>query len=562
MRARHKESSDALKLDHGKNRKSEGGKAKRSGKTASGCSRRGGSRSTGIRRDRIAQPRVVGLVLGIVALGFCLLFYNPLLSTIGDNAQYVVLGKSLLAGKGLSHINAPDQKPDTKYPFMFPLILAGVILVAPGSIVALKLVGLAACAGAAMLYYALFRRSSEAIVALGAALLAVMSPDILRHSTIILAEVPYLFASIGILAWVSSVEGRWSERRWVPVALVLVVAAYYLKAVGIALAGAIVVSLLFRRKRAWAFAFTGGFILLVLPWFLRVRRIGDGGTYIDYLFMKDPYRPYMGTVSAGELLSRVTGNMGIYFGRIVPESVLPFLGKEGVAPGPALQVLWWIASVLVGLGLVYRLWRRRTIMDVYLLAFLGICVLWPRVWAGVRFVVPVIPLLILCLLTGLWALLGCVTRGRGERVREGGLIGLVAVMSVGFVLVDRVEAARDREYPPDWKSYFEAARWVRSHTDPQSVIICRKPYLFFLASDRRSLGYHFSRDTEEVLSGFEEAGATHVAVDQFFWTGTSAQYLVPTILAHPDRFEVIFATEQEPQTIVVRFLNPETKEGS
>ncbi|MCK4546043.1 MAG: hypothetical protein KAW17_01255 [Candidatus Eisenbacteria sp.] len=511
-------------------------------------------------RTWAGKPWSVPLVLGLVAAGLCGLFFNPLLSTIGDNAQYVVLGKSLLAGKGLSHINSPDQKPDMKYPFMFPLILAAVMAVSRESLMALKLVGVVACVGAAALYYPVFRKGSEPVVAVGAAVLAVLSPDILCHSSIILAEVPYLFVSFLALGWIALGEDRWPERVWVPVALALVMTAYYLKAVGIALAAGVFLVLLFRRKTKWAFGFIGGVVLLALPWALRSHRIGGGQTYFDYFLMKDPYKPYEGMLSAVDFLSRIGGNAKIYFYQIVPQTLVPFTGAEGASPGPAVQLLWLVVSSLTAVGLAYRLLRHRTVADLYLLGFLGICAVWPSVWASVRFIVPVIPLLFFCLLTGLWAILSWFTRRGWKGMQEGVVAGLAAVMVMGTLLADRAEARAGRGYSPDWKSYFNAAFWARDETPAGSVFVCRKPYLFYLTSGRRAMGYKFSKDPQEVVGGFREVGATHIVVDQFQWTGTSARYLVPAILSDPDKFPVVHVTEQEPRTIVMRFMDWEGEE--
>jgi len=495
---------------------------------------------------------VVTVALGGVAVVMCSMFFNPLLSTIGDNAQYIVLGKSLLAGKGLSHINAPSEKPDTKYPFMFPLILAAVLAVAPDNFAALKMVSIVACVGAALLYFPVFRRVAGAGVAAGAALLAVLSPDILRHSSQVLAEVPYLCVSFVTLWWVVVGSERWPERRWVPVALALVVVAYYLKAVGATLAGAVFLWLLLRRRWAWALGFLGGFVLLVLPWMIRSQRLGPGGTYVSYLLLRDPYRAHKGMVSLSELVQRIGSNVKIYFTTIVPNALMPFAAVE--TPGKVLAALWTAVSVLVLAGLIYRLWVRRSVVDLYLLLFLGVCALWPRVWAAVRFIIPVIPLLLFCLLTGLWILLDPLDRRWGAGVRRGILVGVTAVMALGFVLADRVEAAREREYLPDWQSYFAAAEWAKENTPPESVFICRKPYLFFLRSGRRAVGYRFLDDPEEVIAGIDEVGGTYVVVDQFQWTGTSYLYLVPALVSQPERFPVVFVTEQEPMTVVARVL--------
>lgn len=510
---------------------------------------------------RISQPWAVALLSGLLATGLSAVFFNPLLSTIGDNAQYIVLGESILAGKGLSHVNAPDEKPDTKYPFMFPVILAGVLAIVPGSIVALKLVSVVACVGAAVLYYPVLRRSSEPAVACAAAVLGVMSPDILRHSSVVLAEVPYLFASFVVLGWVALAEDRWSERRWVPAALALLMVAYYLKAIGVALAGGLFLSLLFRGRVRWGFAFLGGFVLLALPWALRAQRLAPSGTYWSYLLMKNPYRPDMGMATAGELLARLGGNVKIYFTRIVPDALLPFEALRGI-PGTGIRVLWFAASAIIALGLVYRLRHRRAPVDFYLLGFLAICAVWPQVWAAVRFIVPIIPLLFFCLFTGLWVLLSPLDRrGRG-RLRTGVVAGVAVVLGAGLLVADRIEAEREREYPLDWKSYFAAARWVKENTVPESVFVCRKPYLFYLESGRRAVGYRFSEDVQEVIGGMEALGATHVVVDNFRWTNTSARYLVPAVLAEPQRFPVLHVTEGQVPTVVSRFLRSAKEEES
>jgi hypothetical protein len=510
----------------------------------------------------LQKPWVIPAMLGLVAVLVSATFFNPLLSTIGDNAQYVVLGKSLLAGKGLSHINSPDQKPDTKYPFMFPLILAAVMAVAPDNVVALKMVGVIACVGAAMLYYPALRRRSEPLIVIAAAALSVVNPDILRHSTIILAEVPFLFTTFLALLWIAYAEERFSERTWVPVALLLIMVAYYLKAVAIALGAGVFLFLLLRRRIAWAFGFAGGFALLAFPWVLRSQRVGDGRTYIHYLLQKNPYRPFEGTASATDLLVRLGGNVEIYFYRIIPESLLPFLRAENASPGEGIQLLLLLASAVTAVGLVYRLARHRTVADLYLLSFLGICALWPRVWAGARFIVPVIPLLFFCCLTGLWLILSVLPRKGVKYARESVIVVLSASMLVATVWTNRAEARIGREYTPDWESYFAAARWAHDHTPPESVFVCRKPYLFYLASGRRSMGYRFSEDPEEVELGFREVGATHIVVDQFQWTGTSMLYLVPTVMADPESYPVVHATELEPRTIVTRFLDTKKEEES
>ena len=89
---------------------------------------------------------VVGLLEGpwgslfIVAATFLLGIwtFDAKLSLSGDNAEFITLARSMAQGEGLSHINSPDPKPATKYPFGFPLLLAPLAWTFPGEWVPMK----------------------------------------------------------------------------------------------------------------------------------------------------------------------------------------------------------------------------------------------------------------------------------------------------------------------------------------------------------------------------------------------------------------------------------------
>ncbi|MCY3788446.1 MAG: hypothetical protein OXH63_06620, partial [Gemmatimonadetes bacterium] len=84
--------------------------------------------------------RIVGLLetprvpFFIIAATFLLGIwtFDAKLSLSGDNAEFITLTRSLAQGEGLLHINSPDPKPATKYPFGFPLLLAPLAWAFPG----------------------------------------------------------------------------------------------------------------------------------------------------------------------------------------------------------------------------------------------------------------------------------------------------------------------------------------------------------------------------------------------------------------------------------------------
>ena len=79
--------------------------------------------------------------------------FDPKLSLSGDNAEYIILARSLAQGEGLTHINSPDPGPATKFPFGFPLLLAPLAWAFPEDWVPMKYLVLTLfCLGMGVLY--------------------------------------------------------------------------------------------------------------------------------------------------------------------------------------------------------------------------------------------------------------------------------------------------------------------------------------------------------------------------------------------------------------------------
>ena len=66
--------------------------------------------------------------------------------------------------------------------------------------------------------------------------------------------------------------------------------------------------------------------------------------------------------------------------------------------------------------------------------------------------------------------------------------------------------------------------------------------------------YPFSHDVEKVIDGIRKGGAKYVVLDNFFWTATSARYLYPAIMSHPERFKIVYSL-RNPDTFILEFLS-------
>lgn len=507
------------------------------------------------RLERFAAGRGALLILAAVALAANAFAFDARLNTNGDNAQYLVLGESILAGKGLSHINSPKAEPHTKYPFLYPLVLAGVLAIFPGGLVAAKLVSVVAGVGSVLLVFVLLRARGWTLAALGAALATAVSPHVLEFSRITLAEIVYLFLSLATLI---ALERALSSPRehWPRLALLLagIAACYFTKSVGLALAVAAPAAFLARRRFRAALFLLLGFGALSYPWYLRNKAVGQENLYLDYFLMRDPYREGSGTIDGAEFAKRVGANVVKYERFFIPNGFVPqaFTGLRG-APA-AERFLFVVPLALTLAGIVLAMRRGAIATELYVLAFLAMIHMWPDVWSGTRFFLPLIPLFF-----G-YALFGVERAGarlfRDQHVRRGarafalGAAALLVALNVAATLEER--GAR-RGYSADWANFFAAAEWIRDNTPADAIVSSRSSYILYWKTHRKTVGYRFTENAEEVFDDLMNSGARYVLIDNFFWTGTTGRYLVPALQAHQDRFRIVWNAENPP-TYVIELL--------
>ncbi|MFH1279706.1 MAG: glycosyltransferase family 39 protein [Candidatus Eisenbacteria bacterium] len=256
--------------------------------------------------------------------------FDPKPSVSGDNAQFLILGESLATGRGLSHINEPVPSPNTKYPFLFPLILAGVHVIAPGSVPAAKVAVFLLGAVSIFLLARIFLRLGPFPVAAAATVLTAIHPVLLEFSHQVLSEVPYLLVSALALTFFLD----WEDRRgtaFLAAAAAAALGAYFTRSIGIALVGSVLLVLLHRRRIRFALVISAVFLVAGGSWGFRNRAVGGGESYVRQFLMKNPYRVEEGALTFRSFVrERVGGNLSKYGG---------FEAGRGLVPAPFTGIL-------------------------------------------------------------------------------------------------------------------------------------------------------------------------------------------------------------------------------
>jgi 4-amino-4-deoxy-L-arabinose transferase-like glycosyltransferase len=495
-------------------------------------------RRSDVQNDASGNPRPAWQVaagLGLLHLVFAVFALQPAPFTGGDNGAYISLARSLVERGDYVELWDPALRPHTQYPPLFPLLLAAAIQAGVRGWIGFKLVTAACSAAAVAASYLWIRRAFDRRIALGAGALLAILPGPLEIAHQVLSDTP--FWALALLAlWAAEPRGRDKNRaRWVVLAALFTAAAYMTRSAGLPLVLALLATLALRRR--WRqLALAAGIVgVPAVLWWIRGRALGAAG-YTAQLWYVDPYQPSMGIIDAAGWASRVGDNLANYFGEHLPV----VLG--GMGP---LRTVAGIALTLLALAGWARRLRRAGAAELFLPLYAGLLLIWPATWSGERFLLPILPLL---LAYAAEALLDAADALRiaPRRVGLAAAAALALVAIPGTVSEVRSGLRCTRAYTngdplpcvrPVWRDFFGVAMNTRGKLPPGSVVLSRKPTLFFLLSGYRSRLYASSADPAEFFRGARDAGAGWVVVDHV--PDLAPVFLHPVLLARRDDFCVV-----------------------
>jgi len=471
----------------------------------------------------------------------------------GDNGGYYILGKAISSGQGYTNIHYIGNPPHSHFPPGYPALVA-IFMFISDSVIFIKIMNGLLLAGSALLMYRIFFKVTEnAKLSFVSSTLILLNMHLLKYSTIMMSEIPFLFfGSLTLLLFLNSSEKKQFYKS--PSFYGLIVAssfAYHIRTAGIALIGGIILYLLIKKNWKFLLAYFTGFVALGIPWFLRGKSLG-GNKYIDKLFMVNPYRPEEGKMQLGDWFTRFFNNLERYISKEIPHGLFPGV-KVDYTPGTAAEMsTWLIGFLIVGLvvfGLI-KLKNYRTFFIGYIGGTFAILLLWPDVWFSVRFMLPLIPIILFLMIYALFALL---TLAADKMNMSKKISPLILLVMAFFFLpqLKELHAKAKEVYPRKFNNYFEAGKWVNRNTPKTAVISTRKPNLFYLTSNRKLNRFKSTADYNQLLDALKEKQTTHVVLDQMGFSQTF-RYLWPVIQGNPRKFTQVHVVSN-PETVIYKF---------
>ena len=221
--------------------------------------------------DRLLTSLGVLLMLALAPL-YIVSLRLPAVGLFHDDGVYAVTAKALAEGRGYRIISLPDEPPQTKYPPVFPLLLAAVWKVTPAfpeNLTALKVVPLVAAVAWLLPTLKLFRALGVPLPLRVAAVAAIAAiPWVVYLSVTLLSETVFAAlctAALLLLEKEGEADTSWPSTWRVVQAAILAGLATLTRALGISLVAAGVGWLLLTRRdarRAGLFAVTAAAVLL------------------------------------------------------------------------------------------------------------------------------------------------------------------------------------------------------------------------------------------------------------------------------------------------------------
>jgi hypothetical protein len=486
-------------------------------------------------------------------LAFLLFDPKPFLG--GDNYWYMLLGESLRSGDGYRDLWLPAMPPHTRYPPVYPAALALLGFVANAPLL-FKLFSAACTTGIAALAFLLANeRTGDRQLAVMAGLLVGAAPIVVEYSHWVLSEPLFTFLSMmALFAFTRDGDGK--NPKTLAIGTVAVILASLTRSAGYPLILAVVIAFAVRRRWKQCAIFFGVVVIALGAWWLRNKMAVSGDLpYSQWIMFRDPYNPELGTVTMGEMVARFWFNFKRYTLAILPQSVA---GRDVTGSVAGLYGVVLAVPIIIA---AFRNIKRPRVVELYFIFYMGLILLWPEAWGDQRLLLPVLPVAILLMLEGLaWlARLVAKTDQRTALATFVAAVALVAVAAFGNVRImsSAVDCTRqywrgDRFacYPVPATDFINVASWASQGTPTGSVVINRKPQIFYWYARRRGDNYPYSTNPDSILNFMNNQGASYVVVDR--WSATTYRFLVPAIQANTQLFGLAHQ-EGDPPTFLLTY---------
>jgi hypothetical protein len=408
-----------------------------------------------------------------------------------DDGVYLVTAKSLAEHGTYSIESLPTPILQTKYPILYPLILALLLKINPNIPANLWLLKLSSLIFAIAWFYLIYRFISQRysrVLAYIALAFIMASPWILYMSASLLPDLLFSALCLGCAMVLDKSRHHIPRYREILIAALLAGAAFLVNAKGITIIIAAILFLVIQRK--WKQLILFGCVVAVtcLPWLVWQSIIPAPG---------DPILRYYSKLSypAGHILGNYSLGQAAHVLNInIRGTILEFIDLIGIylPNAPRTYILLYGLACLSVAGFWLSIRAQITTVDLWFAVHVGMLLLW--VWPPGRYLIPLLPIFLCYVGLSAYNLVGRCSQVLKPRLVTIGLTLCFLVIAYSttyqaavFAWEKNSVAITSGRDPEDWQAIKTLCAWIRQNTKPNAIITTNLDPLVYLLTDRKSI---------------------------------------------------------------------------
>jgi len=434
---------------------------------------------------------IVVLLAGVISVMAFKSMQADILGLFHDDGVYAVTAQSIAAGTGYRIISVPGAPAQTKYPVLYPFLLSWIWSESPAfpaNILLLKSVNAFSAFAVMLLSYSLFRRHTGRSGVSALAYVFLVGTNLMMISCADFALSDNLFEMFVMAALVLHDRGAGDRSSWSGAVMVSLGFLTRVSGASLIVAGLVWVVVEGTRRRAIVYAaIVSG---LTLPWFVWRAGVPEAtNPLLAYYTGYEPSALTFARVQPRQAWQIVSGNVR-YMLASFDVSLLLYM----------LPVLRWLVGALVLLGACALIRRRRPVFLVLFFAvYTGAVINYP--FAPGRYIMPLLPVVILALFVGVFAAQARLLTLRGARAAGPLIVGVcalpVALLMTLNLLWLRSYNRQSSNHDPvrgfgvrltyGWSGFTETFEWVRNHTNVGDVLATPYDPMYYLYTGRKGV---------------------------------------------------------------------------
>jgi len=426
----------------------------------------------------------------------------PAVGIFHDDGIYLVTAKALAEGEGYRIISLPSEMNQTKYPILFPALLAIIWKVFPFFPENTSLLKLIPLLGTFLWAWSAYKfmmgKTHNSNISIGIILITLASPRVVFFSSLVLPETVFAFFCTCALLYLDRLSASQGENKnsLLLFSAIFSAAAFLTRSAGLPLIFSGVITILVRCGYKSAVKYFLLCLVIISPWIL-----WQAFNHAS-IFVANEYYSFSNYHHWNTLVSYSPSNKAVVFATNFLSLMFAPLFLLGLWYGWSGTIIFALPVAIFLLafalfGFLQDLREGIKSIHLFFIFYSGMLLVW--VWPPFRFVVPIFPFWLFFVYKGLKSLEVHISlRGWGAKIANAGFVFLLC-FSLGNALYLFSEKAlrlqkvsimfeiKTGSEELDWKKMNSLFQWIRYNTPDDSILLGNLDPAIYLYTGRKAV---------------------------------------------------------------------------